>query len=291
MDLNFSVVVSARHYLSTLKFRAQGRAPRTFLGVGEPSLGSSHAIELVDAYRTAIKTRNGTADLRELPETADELKTAARLFGQQSAEILLRDDATEERFRAKPLADYDVIHFATHGLLKEELPGLLEPALLLTPREGDDDLNDGLLQASEISRLSLNSRLVILSACNTAKYDVAQASTAVQDLQTAFTIAGAPTLLASLWPVESRTAQQLVTNFAIEWQHQRGAADALARGTRKFLQYADDAHQHPRFWAPFVVVGNGAAGGPAVEDHATSSVTFQVLDGFNLAVKFSTPRA
>jgi CHAT domain-containing protein len=123
-------------------------------------------------------------------------------------------------------------------------------------------MRDGLLTASKISRLSLNARLVVLSACNTARYDIAQASLGVQDLQAAFTVAGAPTLLASLWPVESATARKLTIGFFTQWRSpQTGAADALARATRAFLDTADPAHQHPRFWAPFVVAGNGGVRG------------------------------
>jgi CHAT domain len=264
-DLSFSRVVSAREYLATMPYLARAPAPRPYLGVGDPELDKPDAAQSTRsaAFRASLPTPNGMADFAELPETAEELRSVSGLFGV--SDVLTRENADEKSFRAKPLGDYDVIHFATHGLIKEDLPGLTESALVLTPGRGEDASDDGLLSASEISRLALNARLVVLSACNTAKYDIAQASLGVQDLQAAFAVAGTPVLLASLWPIESATARDIAVGFFREWRSRetRGAADALARATRASLAQADAAHQHPRFWAPFVIVGNGAVSGAA----------------------------
>ncbi len=263
-DLSFSRVVSAREYLATLPYLGRAPASRPFLGIGDPRLDQPRLARLASGgLHASVPTASGPVRLAELPETAEELKTAAALFGAAGADVLTGENATEASFRAKPLGEYDVLHFASHGLIKEDVPGLTESALVLTHGDAADSFNDGLLSASEISRLALNARLVVLSACNTAKYDIAQASLGVQDLQAAFTVAGTPTLLASLWPVESASARDIVVGFLQEWRSPQtnGAADALARATRAYLAKADAPHQHPRFWAPFVVVGNGAVRG------------------------------
>jgi hypothetical protein len=267
-DLSFSRVVSAREYLATMPYLARAPAPWPYLGVGDPSLDKPRAAQLAASatLHAGLPKQNDIPDFAALPETAEELRAVSRLFG--TSDVLTRDNADEKSFRAKPLGDYDVIHFATHGLIKEDLPGLTESALVLTPGRGEDPSDDGLLSASEISRLALNARLVVLSACNTARYDIAQASLGVQDLQSAFAVAGTPTLLASLWPVDSATARDVAVGFFREWRSRetRGAADALARATRSYLATADVAHQHPRFWAPFVIVGNGdVRGAPAAQ--------------------------
>src|SRR5262249_20827689 len=121
----------------------------------------------------------------------------------------------------------------------------------------------------EISKLSLNARLVVLSACNSARYDVRRATLAIHDLHGAFTLAGAPTLLASLWPIDSTTARDLTILCFQNWRAGRcgGAAASLAAATRSFLQKADVAHQHPRFWSSLVIVGYGAVTGEAGAPH------------------------
>ena len=203
-DLSFSIVISARHHLAAITSVNRRLATRPFLGIGDPNLTGDRAIKISSAVfsRVSGEAKRGILHLEPLPETADEVRAAAKLFGADTVDVLLGLRGTEEAFRARPLSEYDVLHFATHGLVKEDVAGLPDSALVLTPGSGADRLDDGLLTADEISRLSLNARLVVLSACNTAKYDVTQASLGVQDLQSAFTVAGAPTLLASLWPVE-----------------------------------------------------------------------------------------
>jgi hypothetical protein len=159
------------------------------------------------------------------------------------------------------LSDYDVIHFATHGLFDQN--ALSDAALVLTPISQSDSFNDGILSASEIARLSLQARLVVLSACNSAKFKQQQANLGVHDLQAAFTVAGAPTILAALWPVESTISAKLIEEFFKNWRSGRygGAAQSLAQTIRIFLDNADIPHQHPRFWAPFEIFGNGSITG------------------------------
>ena len=268
-DFSFALVNSAREFLATTAYLRRPPAPRPYLGIGDPRISKPQVAEAAANGSDGAALPVRLADLGELPDTADELKRVGALLAAPSSDILTGVGATEAAFRAKPPGDYDVIHFATHGLLTEEVPGLTEPALVLTPAGGDAS-GDGLLLASEIFDLSLNARLVVLSACNTARYDIAKASLAAQDLHTAFTVAGVPTLLVSLWPLDSATARDLVVRFFEEWRSPQaaGAADALARATRAYLDGADAPHQHPRFWAPFVVTGNGGVRSVPVEPAA-----------------------
>jgi hypothetical protein len=282
-QMSFSVVGSARQYLATLPLDQRSVATRPFLGIGDPSLdpkqGASSAAAAV--YRGSLRTPNGASDFVELPDTAVELMAVAKTFSATKHDVLLKRSATEEALRLKPLAEYDVIHFATHGLIREDLPGLTEAALLLTPGISSDPFDDGLLSVSELSRLTLGARLIVLSACNTAKYDLKQAGIGILDFQTAFTIAGAPTLLAALWSIDSGTARDIVIEFFREWRSTASpfAADALAAATRTYLAAADAPHQHPRFWAAFQIAGygrvHGAPGGP---DRTATGQLVPVLD-------------
>jgi CHAT domain-containing protein len=127
--------------------------------------------------------RSGHVDIEEirrwtpLPETADELCEVARWLGVPESEILLGPRATETRIKdlsnRGDLAQYGILHFATHGALAGQVQGLAEPGLILTPPpKGTDNPNalerdDGFLTASEIAALKLDADWVILSACNT----------------------------------------------------------------------------------------------------------------------------
>jgi CHAT domain-containing protein len=260
---SFSFVVSARQLLAVRTLKSGGVAPLDYLGAGAPHFDKANTAELRSAFSLRENIEVNVSDLTELPEAASELKAVARTFNPVKSNVLMGDRATEEAFRSKELDDYDVIHFATHGIFSADAKGLTESALILTPVSSSDAFDDGILSASEISRLSLRARLVVLSACNSAKYNQQQANLGVHDLQAAFTVAGTPTILATLWSVETNTSADLMTHFFENWRSQKGvgAAQALAQSIRSFLDRSDVAHQHPRFWAAFEIFGNGAVMG------------------------------
>jgi CHAT domain-containing protein len=159
-----------------------------------------------------------------LPETADEICAVADALGVVGNEaniIWLGERATVRNLKALSregkLAHYQVVHFATHGLLSGESAAILkaraEPALILTPpRDGatpaelEDD--NGLLTASEVAQLELDADWVVLSACNTAAGEKGNAEP-LSGLARAFFYANARALLVSHWAVNSNAAVKL----------------------------------------------------------------------------------
>lgn len=227
-----------------------------FLGVGDPVLAGDSA---------AILRGSRLSALAPLPETRDELVASARGFS--ASRLLLAETATERSLRGELVGAYRYLSFATHGLIREDLQGLPEPALVLTPVASDDPLDDGLFTASEIADLNLRAGFVALSACNTANFDVAQMARDLPALASAFAVAGVPATLGTLWPVDSQTGQQVVTGVFERLKTPGTApADALAAAQRAFLDAPPDrARLHPRFWAPFLVLGDGGPPAPAAE--------------------------
>jgi CHAT domain-containing protein len=213
------------------------------------------------ANRPDAVFRNGQADLRALrelmplPDTAQELRIIAKVLGASNDALLLRADASEARFKKARLEDYRVIHFATHGLIAGELSGLDEPALVLTPPQTQSDLDDGLLTASEVAALNLAADWVVLSACNTAS-GTASGAEALSGLARAFFYAGARGLLVSHWAVNSEAAVGLTTKTfaALAAEPAIGRAEAFRRTMLAMI----DAGRPPSYWAPFVIVGEGA---------------------------------
>ena len=205
-----------------------------------------------------------------LPETADELCRIARGLGAPESEILLGRYATETTVKdlseKGQLAEYRTVHFATHGALAGELKGLSEPGLILTPPpSGTSDAkllerDDGYLTASEVATLKLDADWVILSACNTAGA-AGESAEALSGLARAFFYAGARTLLVSHWAVASDAAVKLTTRVFEELKANPniGRAEAFRISMRELIHNGSSIEAHPMQWAPFVVVGDGAA--------------------------------
>jgi CHAT domain-containing protein len=151
--------------------------------------------------------------------------------------------------KAGALAGARVVAFATHAGVAGELPGLAEPALVLTPPAVADEGDDGLLTASEVARLSLDADLAVLSACNTAAADGSPGAPGLSGLAKAFLHAGSRSLLVSHWAVLSDAAARLTTGMFAELARDPGLgrAEALRRSA---IALADDPGRpdlaHPR---------------------------------------------
>jgi CHAT domain-containing protein len=263
-------------------------AQRLFVGFGDPDFSSDIETPLTSnvasatnednnlrsanlTVRAQIRTRNkdsaDLASLPRLPETARELQTIARILGADEAkDVYLGKSANETHVKSIDLSSYQIIAFATHGLLPGDLDGLDRPALALSAPVETSELDDGLLTTDEIVGLKLTADWAVLSACNTGAADGLGAE-AVSGLGRAFIYAGASALLVSNWPVHSESTVDLMINLFGEQK-----AANLSRG--KSLQQAQLAllssggqtgqngemifsYAHPLFWAPFSIVGNG----------------------------------
>ncbi|HEY7551671.1 MAG TPA: CHAT domain-containing protein, partial [Hyphomicrobiaceae bacterium] len=218
----------------------------------------------------SLATRGRLADLAQLrllaplPETADELCAVARDLKAEPQAIRLGATATEREVKrlsaSGELAQYRIVHFATHGALAGELDRTHEPGLVLTPPEAPSEEDDGYLSASEIAGLRLDADWVILSACNTAAA-AARSAEALSGLGRAFIYAGARALLVSHWAVDSDATVKLVTGAvrAMARDAKVGRAEAMRRSMLALVEKGSREEAHPAYWAPFVVVGEGAA--------------------------------
>ena len=252
--------------LKTLRLlKTKNRATDSFKGFGDPildgKLGQTRGLKLVD-FSNGFKMDSDKAwGLPELPETSDELKLIAKYLNSPEDNLYLRERATETEVKAADLSNSRIIAFATHGLIRGEISGLDEPALVLTsPTEGSD-LDDGLLKASEVAQLKLNADMVLLSACNTAS-DNELGARGLSSLARAFIYAGARSLLVSHWSVDSDAAAELTTGLfeALDTNPEMGRAEAL-QSSMMALASDDENPQysHPAFWAPFSLIGEGGA--------------------------------
>ena len=239
----------------------------------EPNLPRRPAslVDLRGGARAMTRTNEGIADVADirswapLPETADELCDVALDLGvDPKTQLYLGSMATETRIKQLSeqgaLAKYRIVHFATHGAVAGQISRTSEPGLLLTPPDKASEMDDGYLSASEIAGLKLDADWVILSACNTAAGG-APGAEALSGLARAFFYAGARSLLVSHWEVASDSTVQLITRAVAELKADPkiGRGEALRRSMVSMMANGKDYEAHPSFWAPFVLVGEGAA--------------------------------
>ncbi len=210
--------------------------------------------------RCREEVQRALARLDALPETAEEARESAAVFGP-AAQVRLGETFTDQAVLEDPaVGQAGVLVLATHGVLSLS-SCLAEPALLasLGP-EGD-----GLIEASEVLDAGVRARLVVMSACDTAgggEGDVSRGGfagggEALSGLARAFIYAGASSVLATHWKVDA-TASSLQTRALLTQAAQSKATLAEALSSAQRTLYEDPETAHPFYWSGFVLIGDGA---------------------------------
>jgi CHAT domain-containing protein len=225
-------------------------------------------LKLRAAPHTEDVDRAELALLPRLPDTRPELIAVAKALDVDPAKSLyLGRDANERNVETINLAQYQIIAFATHGLVPGDVDGLSQPALALTAPEVAGAEGDGLLTLEKILALKLDADWVVLSACNTAAGAGAGAE-AASGLGSAFFYAGTRALLVTNWSVHSASARELISDVF----RRQSADSSISRGEalRQAMMALLDgpgavdhsghtvfSYAHPLFWAPYSLIGDG----------------------------------
>ena len=185
-----------------------------------------------------------------LAGASEEVKSISRLMEGDS---WLNTEATETNFKLNA-SHYGVLHLAMHSLLNNEDPNYSE--LLFNPE--NDLQNDGFLNVAEIYNMQLNASMVVLSACSSGYGKIQQGEGPIS-LSRAFSYAGCPSVVMSLWKIPDEVTSQLMTNFYLELKNGKQKDEALRLAQLKFLSETNDPlYHHPYFWAGFVVMGDAS---------------------------------
>jgi CHAT domain-containing protein len=241
-----------REMLSEPEDQNTAQALTTLLAFGNPAVGA-------DAIMPA---RTGLMDerLEPLPEAETQVKRLGELYGAAQSRIYTGRSAQEERFKLEA-GNYRIIHMATHGIINNASPMYSQMALSTSPTNNSED---GMLEAWEIMNLDLRADLVVLSACETAGGRVG-AGEGMIGLSWALFVAGAPTAVVTQWKVESASSTELMMEFHKQLRNNSPrtgvlySASALRQASLKLLR--GKRYDHPFYWAPFVVIGNGMGNG------------------------------
>lgn len=238
--------------------------------LGRPSYDMKEDEHIQKSEET--RERSGTNSLKDLSSlqsirfsdlegTEKEVDKIAALFQKNAwnTAVFKGKEALEEN--VKKLQNPKILHIATHGFFIDALYSKVNPMLrsglvlagIHTYLSAKEKYNteDGILTAYEASALSLdNTDLVVLSACETGLGKV-QNGEGVYGLQRAFQIAGAKTILMSLWTVSDEATQKLMTYFYEVWLAGKSKREAFRIAQTKLRKEFPE----PYYWGAFVMIG------------------------------------
>ncbi len=160
--------------------------------------------------------------------------------------------ASREAALSGDLRSYRVIHFATHGVADTRNPELSGLVLSLVDAAGGS--REGFLGLADIYELDLAADLVVLSGCRTALGKEVRGE-GLMGLTRGFLYAGVPRVVGSLWPVQDRTAAELMSRFyKAMWQGGLRPAAALREAQRSLRK--EPRYRDAYSWAGFVLQGD-----------------------------------
>ncbi|WBH16706.1 CHAT domain-containing protein [Sphingomonas radiodurans] len=276
-----AVALSPRAFLRSRNDVAPSTAPRKFIGFGEnapPQAASTAALGQERMPFDCALTYNAWAGAvsGRTPVSAREIAIAAEALGATGAPEVTGAAFTDENLVAGPmseeLAQYQVLHFATHGIPETRIQVdkcmmNLPPSLITTlvaPHPDGRIGSDGLLSFDEVARLRLNANLVVLSACDTSagassevarRRGVEDSTPALDGLVRSFIVANARAVLATFWRVPAiKQSDDLMAKF---YGTGRVTAMAGALKTAQALLIEQPRYSHPYFWGAYFLVGDG----------------------------------
>ncbi|WP_416864914.1 MAG: CHAT domain-containing protein [Imperialibacter sp.] len=216
--------------------------------------------------------------LSPLPGTQKEVQAIGALAKTSgtTADVYMQDQATEALLKDK-VKNPRILHIATHGFFLQDVAGtegdkvlgveiskakenpLLRSGLFLAGVEGTtgsienkevNTADNGILTAYEVLNLNLEQTdMVILSACETGLGEI-KGGEGVYGLQRAFQVAGAGSIIMSLWKVNDEATQELMVNFYKEFLKSGDKQVAFAKAQNALkTKYAE-----PYYWGAFVMM-------------------------------------
>ncbi len=204
-----------------------------------------------DATGSSVRQERFYPPVSPLPLSRYETQQVDSVISRRGyqSDIFMNRKASETAFKKTALSEYSIIHLATHALMVED--SVAEPGIYFANEPNSPD--DGILHLEEVYNLNLNANLVVLSACETGLGEVVQGE-GVLSLARAFQYAGARNLFVSLWKVDDRSTSELMVQF---YKYLSGE-EAIRRAARqaKLHLLGDPRYASPRFWAPFILLGN-----------------------------------
>ena len=278
---------------------APARAGSTLLILGDPAFDATRLSEAPSKKARGPATRGasdcldfGSLRFERLPHSIREVQDVSAIWNRAGSSLVLtRGRATESAFKSKA-PGRDVLHLATHGFFlgdecaaephgargiggsisvtsparAKTAPGhnplqLSGLALAGANQRASSTLeeDDGILTAEEIASLDLAGvEWAVLSACDTGRGRI-QVGEGVMGLRRAFLVAGARTVVMSLWAVEDEDARVWMKAL-YEERVARGidTADAVTQASLRMLRErraqarsTDSVH-----WAAFVAAGD-----------------------------------
>lgn len=224
-----------------------------------------------------LRNRDGTpyTDWSFLPGSQQEAVEVCNHLKEAGIYPVFADgrNASEELFKQTTQTTQSLLHLATHGFfIQTPVSGasngfasadnpMARAGLALAGANRvwrgatvDENQEDGILTALEISRLNLEgTELAVLSACGTGQGKM-EAAEGVFGLQRAFKMAGVHYVIMTLWSIQDTHAQQFMNFFYDAWLQQKQRVPDAFQSAQQHMRLLYSRPNQPMAWAGFLLL-------------------------------------
>jgi len=243
--LIFNNTISYYHSANFIINDKHSKTASINIGAFAPSYAHIEEIQ-TPIFSTRLQYREKLFPLKGIKE---EVNKVTELI---SGDKFLDKEASESIFK-EVAHNYDILHLAMHTIMDDQNPMYSKMAFT----QNNDSIEDGFLNTYELYNLKLNSRMAVLSSCNSGTGKM-QRGEGVMSMARGFIYSGCPSIIMTLWSVEDKSGVKLMTNFYENLIKGKSKSEALRLSKIKFLQDADQLRAHPYFWSGYVVIGNSS---------------------------------
>ena len=189
--------------------------------------------------------------LPRLLASRQEAGNIANLVSRDKAIVKTDFEANLENIEKADLSKYQVLHFATHGLLNTSNPELSGLVFSLFDKNGQ--AKEGFLSLNKIYNLNLSSDMVVLSACQTALGKDVRGEGLI-GLSRGFLYAGSKRIVASLWKVDDSATAEFMKHFYRNYL-EKGLSASSALRQAKIEMKKIPRYKAPFYWSAFTLLG------------------------------------
>lgn len=212
---------------------------------GETSKKSIEVVSFApftDTNSIPSNVRGVNNELNALECSLDEINAISKEFNNTQ---FVNQHASLESFKE---ADFKpILHLATHAFLDDNNPEFNKLIF-----------SDDYLAIQDLEAMNINSKLAILSACNTGSGAI-RSGEGVITLGKGFRNAGIHSLISSLWPLNDCATADVISNFYSGLKKNGDISGALRNAKITYLENSDKRHAHPYYWAGLTFNGNSEA--------------------------------
>jgi len=253
-----AVAVLADPVFDSKDERLRGASGKYHHGPNRPEVarGSLQESSLVLDHLTRSATEmgfseNGKLNLSRLEYTRQEANSILAVTPRGQGFEALDFQASRQMAMSPALAEYRVVHFATHGILNSKHPELSGLVFSLVDKNGGPQ--DGFLDLQDIYDLNLPVDLVVLSGCETGLGKEINGEGLI-GLTRGFMYAGSSRVMASLWSVSDEATAELMAEFYKAMEHDKKSPTAALRAAQ-IKMWKQDVWRSPYYWAAFAIQG------------------------------------